>query len=159
MSKNLVALLFVSAKNHRQKMQIKKLEINNAKDIWVHFKNNSVGSYLQCFLRFYSQDDHLYYTILNNVFLSYLEQQITIRYNDKLVFFEQKLHNQTLSKKVAKKKYKHNLALIHYHQALKTLNFAQGERVKINAIKLKNFKIKAILDFGLVECNINDHEN
>ncbi|WP_036451989.1 MSC_0621 family F1-like ATPase epsilon subunit [Mycoplasma buteonis] len=131
------------------RMQIEKLEINtDFSDRWVTFKKNSVASYKQVFLKLILTNKKTIYLILDNTFLTYVDEVISVRYNGELVQYvqntKQKEKLEIINQKL--KKLKQEIKL---HQAYYDLNINNLDLVEMQKLKHKLFVYEAISSFSL----------
>ncbi|AKB10935.1 MSC_0621 family F1-like ATPase epsilon subunit [Mycoplasmopsis synoviae] len=148
--KDVIKVKFLSQNNVENYLDIVSLKINNGlRDNWSEFKNNSIGSYTKCFFQVTLPSLDVEYFILQNVFISYIDDKITIKYNDHLKAYESVKKMQEFIKNI-QKTYKENNKEITYLTSLRDLNSSLVEQAKIDEINDRNFKLKAIINFSLV---------
>ncbi|WP_426461452.1 MSC_0621 family F1-like ATPase epsilon subunit [Mycoplasma hafezii] len=130
-------------------VEIKKLEINtDLKDAWIAFHNNSVASYRHLLLRFTNLNNEVKYLILNNAFMTNINDEVEIRYIGKIRVFVQnpKLKLQEQEKELAELKSKIKLLDAYYELNLNSLDL-----IKKYKLQDQLYDLQAITNFSLEE--------
>lgn len=143
---------FLASNKKSYLLYAKSLEINNDfKDSWVKFEKDSVASFKQCFFRINKHQQKEGYFVLDNVFLAYFDDEITIEFNNtELVLFERskldKQYEQQLSHA-----YRKSLKELNYFKALKNWDIDITDQLKLDEVFWLNFYLKALYNFSLVK--------
>ncbi|AWX69394.1 MSC_0621 family F1-like ATPase epsilon subunit [[Mycoplasma] anseris] len=143
-------LLFISQNNIKVKYEIKQLYLNNnLEDSWYPLKNNSVASFKQVFFKIILETNETKYFILKNVFISYLDKNIVIRFSDQFnVYITNK--DQTVLK-TNKAKLNELRAKAKYLEATLALDLDLKNETEFSVLKSKIFKLTAITYFDLAK--------
>ncbi|WP_406617510.1 MSC_0621 family F1-like ATPase epsilon subunit [Mycoplasmopsis adleri] len=145
---NTINLKLVSQNYDILNIPITKLEINSElEDFWATFVKNSVASFRKSLLRFTS-DNKQYYLILDNDFITWIDNEINLKYNDELSFYVSADENDEFVKnaEVELNKYKKELKL---QKAYANLNLNVLSQTRIEELNTLMFKLKAIVNFSI----------
>ncbi|TNK82969.1 hypothetical protein C4M96_01700 [Mycoplasmopsis pullorum] len=151
MSKTVLKL--VSQTFEIDKININKLEFNNdLKDSWTTFTPNSVASYTRVLIRIHTtirNRNRTIYLILENVFASYKENEIELRYsNSKLEFYKNAQNKNDLAEvnKKAVKELKNEIDLLN---EMHKNNIQTDVSIETIFKKRELFRLTAIVNFNL----------
>ncbi|TPR54062.1 MSC_0621 family F1-like ATPase epsilon subunit [Metamycoplasma neophronis] len=135
----------------KNEFEIEKFEINNElKDNWLVINVNSVASFIKSFFKVTFPNKQVRYLLLDNVFIDYQNDTISIKYNDELVFYKSDESQVELLKENSQKikVLKQELKL---RKAELELNINKLAEFYISDITKELFKLEAIENFALIK--------
>ncbi|MFV8483727.1 MSC_0621 family F1-like ATPase epsilon subunit [Mycoplasma sp. Z473B] len=146
---NNIKCLFISENSNETKEYISSLELNlNLEDQWALLKPNSVGSYNKAFFRIKNKDGVTKYYILDNVFITYINNEIHITYRGCFRSYLQiKKNNDFISNN--EEKLKGLLADLNYYRSCKQLSVDNINKIAIYKLENEIYLLKAITLFNL----------
>ncbi|MHA3785989.1 MSC_0621 family F1-like ATPase epsilon subunit [Mycoplasma sp. Z244C] len=140
---------FISENSLQTKVYISALELNlNLQDYWTTLKPNSVGSYTKAFFRTKDMDGKEKYYILNNVFITYINDEIIITYRGQFRQYNQ-IKNPNDFIKENEIKLKELSAQADYYKSCQELSVDTFNKVMIYKLQNEIFITKAITLFNL----------
>ncbi|WP_406614347.1 MSC_0621 family F1-like ATPase epsilon subunit [Mycoplasma corogypsi] len=145
----------------KKELYIEQLSINvGLENTFVPFVENAIGSFKKLFARVKSKDNKTFYLIVDTALLTYIQDQITIKYNGNLNTYvidsSPKNNLKLVDDKL--KEYYQEISLIKAQTNL-SLMFKNDTRIEL--LEEKMFQLKAISNFALkqVEVKWNSNEN
>ncbi|MFV8480450.1 MSC_0621 family F1-like ATPase epsilon subunit [Mycoplasma sp. AA7A] len=146
---NNIKCLFISENLNETKEYITSLELNlNLEDQWTLLKPNSVGSYNKAFFRTKNNDGVVKYYILDNVFLTYINNEIHITYRGCFrSYLQVKKNNDFINSN--EEKLKGLLADLNYYRSCKQLSVDNINKIAIYKLENEIYILKAITLFNL----------
>ncbi|MEE3928178.1 hypothetical protein V2E24_01120 [Mycoplasmopsis ciconiae] len=146
----MIKIKFVSSDYSKTYIEALNLQLNvHNKDRWEKLKTNSIASFETCFFRIETSKNNYQYYILNNVFMIYVNNTITINFKNKLTLYTQtnnssQIKDYTNIIKALKEE-------LRYYNSLNNLNISEVEETKINSLKQKINKYEILNNFSLIK--------
>ncbi|MFV8481476.1 MSC_0621 family F1-like ATPase epsilon subunit [Mycoplasma sp. SK341A] len=146
---NSIKCTFISENLQETREYISSLELNlNLEDQWSLLKPNSVGSYTKAFFRIKTKENTTKYYILDNVFITYINNEINITYRGCFRSYLQiKKSNDFIMQNEAK--LKTLLTDLNYYKSCKQLSVDNLNKIAIYKLENEIFILKAITLFNL----------
>ncbi|SJZ43513.1 MSC_0621 family F1-like ATPase epsilon subunit [Mycoplasmopsis verecunda] len=139
----------LASQNSQSTLYISNLALNiNLQDKWDNIKSNSVGSFNKVFIKIKLEDDNNIYYILDNAFITYLNDEIKISYRGACRKYRQVAKTNEFIIQT-EKLLRQQEERLKYLNACEQLNVSNIDKIEIYKLRNEIFINKAIVLFNL----------